>query len=45
MDDKLLACAAIDDDHYVAVVNVENGTVVAVEKGDRVPILQIVWTS
>ena len=43
-DDKKLACAAIDDDHYVAVLSVVDGTILAREKGDKVPILQIIWT-
>jgi len=40
---KSLVAVAIDDDHSVAVYNVETGTCVGVNKGDKSMIIELAF--
>lgn len=44
-DGTKAACAGMDDDHHVAVLNLDNGSVIATQKGTKKVITKIVWTS
>lgn len=40
---KTLAAVAIDDDHCVAVYNVENGALLGTDKGDKAMIIELAF--
>ena len=44
-DGRRAACAGLDDDHHVAVLDLKTGKVLACEKGTKKVITKIVWTS
>lgn len=44
-DGKRAACAGMDDDHEIAILDLDKGTVVAKTKGTKKVITKILWTS
>ena len=44
-DSSRLAAVCIDDNHHVAVFDVESGSLLGIEKGDTARILDLAWTS
>lgn len=44
-DGRRAACAGMDDDHEIAVLDLEKGTVIAKTKGTKKVITKILWTS
>lgn len=43
-DGRRAACAGMDEDHTVAILDLDNGKILAVSKGTRKVITKIVWT-
>lgn len=44
-DGKKAACAGMDDDHHVAVLDLVGGNILKVVKGTKKVITKIIWTS
>ena len=44
-DGSKAVAAGIDDDHYVAVLDLKKGTVIAKQKGGKKVILKLGWLS
>ena len=44
-DGRKAACAGMDDDHHVSVLDLESGKVITTVKGSKKIIMKIVWTN
>ncbi len=42
---KKAACVGMDEDHHIAILDLENQKVLTVVKGTRKVITKIIWTS
>ena len=43
-DGRKAACAGMDDDHHVSVLDLESGKILVTTKGSKKVIMKIVWT-
>lgn len=44
-DGSKAACAGMDEDHHVAVLDLKKETVISISKGTKKVITKIIWTS
>ena len=44
-DGRKAACAGMDDDHHVSVLDLESGKIITTVKGTKKVIMKIVWTN